>query len=264
MKNKIEDIIGFYRRAGLEFPLAQQRCAQDILLSKIAASSLKRHVTIKGGVVIYERSQALRRATMDVDLDFVHFGIDEESLLSFVSILNAVDDGITLKVIPPLVELHHEDYRGKRMTVRIGDSFGGLIPFSKIDVGVETLGLNQQVLLSFHDIAGKLIEIYANCNEQIFAEKLISLLRHGVYSTRYKDVADMVYLVSSPTFDKCRMQYFLLKKLRRAPDLTKIREKTFEILKASSFRSRALNKTNYWVDVPFEKGLQRILWALEK
>ena len=39
-------------------------------------------------------------------------------------------------------------------------------------------------------------ELQANSNEQMFAEKLASLLRHGALSNRPKDVFDMYYLSS--------------------------------------------------------------------
>ena len=39
-------------------------------------------------------------------------------------------------------------------------------------------------------------ELQANSNEQMFVEKLASLLRHGALSNRQKDIFDMYYLSS--------------------------------------------------------------------
>ena len=43
-------------------------------------SSLNRNVTIKGGVVMRSLSGEIRRATQDIDLDFIRYSISEEGL----------------------------------------------------------------------------------------------------------------------------------------------------------------------------------------
>lgn len=47
--------------------------SQDVVILNIAASPLKRNVTIKGGVVMHNLSHDNRRATQDIDFDFVHY-----------------------------------------------------------------------------------------------------------------------------------------------------------------------------------------------
>ena len=54
---------------------ASSKVCQDVILSKIAKSPLSKHVTIKGGVVIHNISNDARRATRDIDLDFIRYSL---------------------------------------------------------------------------------------------------------------------------------------------------------------------------------------------
>ena len=50
---------------------AQAKACQDVILKAIAESSLNRNVTIKGGVVMRSKTKNIRRATQDLDIDFI-------------------------------------------------------------------------------------------------------------------------------------------------------------------------------------------------
>jgi hypothetical protein len=67
-------------------------------------------------------------------------------------------------------------------------------------------------MLSFADYSGKKIDLLANSNEQILAEKCLSILCHGIKSTRYKGFADMVYLAASSGFNAKKIQEILRQK----------------------------------------------------
>lgn len=55
-----------YKRAA-----ARAKIAHDVVLAAIRSSGMKGFVTIKGGVVMSGITKAVRRATMDMDVDFV-------------------------------------------------------------------------------------------------------------------------------------------------------------------------------------------------
>ena len=50
------------------------------------------------------------------------------------------------------------------------------------------------------------VTLLANSKEQICVEKIKSLLKFGITSTRYKDIFDIYYLINKNDFDK---QHFL-------------------------------------------------------
>lgn len=264
MRKNLNDIIRFYRQEGFSLAQAEQRCVQDVVLSKIESSPCRGNMTLKGGVVLYERSQAQRRATMDIDLDVIHFGIDDGSLLELISLLNQVDDGVFLKVSAPFEELRQQDYRGKRVRFKLNDTFGGSIANSKIDFGVETKGAVGQTILSFVDYSGKKINLLANSNEQIFAEKCLSLLRHGIKSTRYKDFADMVYLATSSGFNAKKMQEILRQKSpKMVGGIAEIKERVISVCGNQRFRNLFSSQDYYWVSIPFAEGYEEVIHALE-
>ena len=56
---------------------AQSKLGQDIVLKAIADSGMARKATIKGGVVMRSLSGDSRRATQDLDLDFIRYSISD-------------------------------------------------------------------------------------------------------------------------------------------------------------------------------------------
>ena len=54
---------------------AEAKVCQDIVLKALAESSLSNNATIKGGVVMREISKDARRATQDMDIDFIRYSL---------------------------------------------------------------------------------------------------------------------------------------------------------------------------------------------
>ena len=172
---------------------AQAKVCQDVILKAISASSLSRNVTIKGGVVMRSKTKNIRRATQDLDIDFIRYSLANESIDMFVNKLNCID-GLSLARIGDIEELKQQDYHGKRVYIEIKDSFDNVI-ISKLDLGVHNrLDIEQEEYcfdIAFDEEGASLL---INSNEQMFAEKLRSLLRFGAVSTRYKDIFDLYFL----------------------------------------------------------------------
>ena len=172
---------------------AEAKVCQDVILKALSESSLSRNATIKGGVVMRSISGDARRATQDMDIDFIRYSLDDESIRLFIRKLNCLAD-ITIEQTGVITELKQQDYHGKRVHIRITDSTGDYLE-SKIDLGVhKNLSIEQQEYcfdIAFYDEGANLL---INTKEQMFTEKLRSLLKFGPNSTRYKDIFDMRYL----------------------------------------------------------------------
>jgi predicted nucleotidyltransferase component of viral defense system len=82
---------------------ASARVCQDIILYGIANGSMNRNVTIKGGVVMRNISNNSRRATQDIDLDFIRYSISDESIKAFISQLYMMD-GMKITLKTPIIE----------------------------------------------------------------------------------------------------------------------------------------------------------------
>lgn len=93
----LDDLIKIYVKNGYNYPDAEAQVCQDIILSKIANSKYKEHITIKGGVVMHSISNNIRRATRDLDLDFIKYSLEDDSITNFINNLNASDDKIKIE-----------------------------------------------------------------------------------------------------------------------------------------------------------------------
>ena len=182
-----------YQKEGLSTPLARARVCQDVVLLAISNGMLKRNVTIKGGIVMRSITNNMRRATRDIDLDFIHYPLSEEGINSFISRLNCVD-GLIIERFGKIEELKHQDYHGKRVYLEIKDTFNNAIT-SKLDIGVHPdYSLEQEEYCFDVCMSDEGVSLLKNTSEQVFAEKLRSLLVWGANSHRYKDIYDMYYL----------------------------------------------------------------------
>jgi len=77
----------------------------------------------------------IRRATEDLDLDFIRYSLDDDSIRDFIIKLNCLD-GIAIDIKNDKIEpLSQQEYSGKRVYITIKDNFGNSLE-SKIDLGV--------------------------------------------------------------------------------------------------------------------------------
>ena len=182
---------------------AQAKVCQDIILKAIADSSLNRNVTIKGGVVMRSKTGNIRRATQDIDMDFIRYPLADEAIDLFILKLNCLE-GISIKRHGTIEELKQQDYSGKRVYVELKDLDGNTI-ISKLDLGVHNkLDIEQEEYCFDVALDEEGASLLINSNEQMFSEKLRSLLRFGAISTRYKDIFDMYYLKDKIDREKLR------------------------------------------------------------
>ncbi len=188
LRNLIDEMM----KIGYGADEAQARVCQDIILKALSLSSLSRNVTIKGGVVMRSITNDVRRATQDMDIDFIKYSLANDSIDKFIKMLNTIE-GITIKRVGEITELSQQDYNGKRVFVLIIDNYDNRIE-SKIDLGVHKhFDIEQEEYcfdIAFDNDGASLL---INSKEQMFTEKLRSLLKFGTFSTRYKDIYDMFY-----------------------------------------------------------------------
>lgn len=174
---------------------ADAKIAHDIVLKAIESAGFHDKVTIKGGVVMSGITDTVRRATIDMDIDFLGYSLGDTAIRRFVQRLNRVA-GCEIQILGEVQELRQQEYRGKRLNLVLTDDFGYSIK-TKVDIGVHTNKSIEQEDFRFKIITDNGgVVLLVNTKEQIFVEKLKSLLRFGVVSTRYKDVYDLFYLSS--------------------------------------------------------------------
>lgn len=174
----------------------EEKLAQDIVLKAISESGLRANITIKGGVVMATLTKDIRRTTMDLDIDFVRYSLGDDAIEEMIRRLNCIE-GVTISRVGDIVELKQQEYSGKRVYLSLQDREGYAIQY-KLDIGVHALNAVEQRDMDFDlsYIEAEKANLQANAPEQVFVEKLKSLLRLGAISSRGKDVFDMLYLTS--------------------------------------------------------------------
>ena len=240
---------------------AQARICQDIILDAIAKCHLSKNVTIKGGVVMRNISNNVRRATVDIDFDFIKKSISDDSIKRFVNQLNEVSD-VTITIIGKIEELNQQDYKGKRVHISISDGNGLAIP-SKMDIGVhKDLDITQEEYsfdICFQDDGASLL---MNSKEQILVEKLKSILRHDIASTRFKDIFDICYLsdkVSDKKLKACIKRYIFEDTTLDVNTKSDIVSRMERILSSKLFISNIKTSKKNWLDLSLEEVLQKDL-----
>lgn len=239
---------------------AQAKVCQDIILRAIAKSSLSRNVTIKGGVVMRGKTNNVRRATQDIDIDFIRYSLSDESIELFVHKLNCIQ-GIKLERVGKIETLNQQDYQGKRIYIKVSDEENNSF-VSKLDIGVhKKLEIEQEEFCFEVAMDEEGASLLINSNEQMFVEKLRSLLRFGFISTRYKDIYDMYYLsdkLNPKRLEICLETYIFKDPRMREKDIAGIIRRVSIVFADPSYQSRLASTDQRWLDEDIQIVLKKI------
>jgi len=245
---------------------AQLKLGQDIVLKAISESGMARHTTIKGGVVMRSISGDVRRATQDIDLDFIRYSISDESIHRFVGKLNCIE-GLTIEQVGRIVELKQQDYKGKRIHISVTDAQGTVISL-KMDIGVHNdLAIEQDEYafdVGFQDDA---VSLLINSPAQMITEKLKSMIRFGSRNTRYKDVFDICYLrsfVNKKQLKDCIKRYiFDDETLRNVNDMSAVVGRVERMFADPVYSSELRSSDKNWLDISVDEAIESVLAFLK-
>ena len=247
---------------GYSAAAAEAKACQDIILKAIAKSPLGRNVTIKGGVVMRSITGSIRRATQDIDLDFIHYSLDEQSISGFIKKINCLKE-FDISISGRIEELSQQEYQGKRTYITIKDSDGNSIS-GKIDFGVHTqMDIEQEEHCFDICTNDDAVSLLINSKEQIFTEKLRSLLKLGPFSTRYKDIFDMCYLaeiIDNGKLLKCIQRYIFDASEMRETDINGIISRLEKIFSNRIYKEKIERsaKSN-WLGIKCSDAFGRII-----
>ena len=240
---------------------AVSKVCQDVILLKISKYNMRDNVTVKGGVVMMQLSKDKRRATQDLDIDFIKYSLNEDAVRTFIEKMS--DDDIKLS-IKSITELKHLDYNGKRIYLDIIDNYNNKLG-TKIDLGVHKyLDVKQENMYFDLSIVDDGVSLLANSREQIFTEKLKSLLRFRIASTRYKDIFDFYYLINDKDFNKKKCLTYIDKlifsdKSISINDITNLYKILEQTLNNDSFKNMLKQANNNWLGLPVDDVVNNIL-----
>ena len=255
--------IDFYLKKGYEDAYATSKVAQDIILSKIAKSNYRKNITIKGGVVMFNITNDKRWATVDIDIDLIRYSLEDKSILLLFEKLNQIDDGIKIIVNKKIKPLKHQNYHGKRVNIVLKDSFENQIE-TKIDIGVHNnLDIEQEEYMFNFEAFNNKMTLLINTKEQIFVEKLLSMLKHGIRTTRYKDIYDFYYLITEGNMDKewliKLINIYCINSDLKISTTSEITYELIKIFKNANFLENVQNSRYNWIGEKTDIVLDTIL-----
>ena len=112
---------------GYSTDTANAKIAHDVVIAAVKAAGFHDNLTVKGGVVMSGITNVVRRATMDMDVDFLRYSLADASIRKFVARLNRVSD-CKIAISGAIKPLKQQEYKGKRIYLRVTDGFADMLP----------------------------------------------------------------------------------------------------------------------------------------
>ena len=114
------------------------------------------------------------------------------------------------------------------------------------------------------NIIDESVSLLINSKEQIIVEKLKSLLKFGITSTRFKDIFDFYYLINNENLDKDKLIKYIdilifKDENMREHTIEDISKRLTSILNNSRFQTRINTANNNWLEVPIKDVIDNIL-----
>lgn len=257
---RIQEWLTDIEKQGYRGANARAKLCQDIVLEAISKGKLSRHVTIKGGVVMRSLTGDIRRATQDIDIDFIRYPLTDEAIRRFIASINIFGD-IHIEIIGTIEPLKHQDYQGKCFAIRIYDEDTAIE--SKIDLGVhKDLSIQQEEYCFDVCMDDNGASLLINSREQMLTEKLCSLLKFGPLSTRFKDVFDICYLVdhvNAEILDGCMHRYIFGNDKMRKNSYSDIVSRLQDTFANPRYLAQIRTSRKNWLGVREQDAFEKIL-----
>ena len=108
------------------------------------------------------------------------------------------------------------------------------------------------------------VTLLINSKEQIFSEKLKSLLKFGFISTRYKDIFDFYYLINNENLNKnilikCFNTFIFSDETMKENNLEDIFKRLNRILHNKNYLKSLNTAKNNWLELPIEEVVKSVL-----
>ncbi len=179
------------------------------LLERISVSKYKDRFILKGGMLIAALVGINSRTTMDMDATLQGYPLSEKTLQEALSDICAfqLEDDVTL-VLDHILPIRGDDeYGGYR--VALIAKYESINTPLKIDITTGDIITPEAIRYAFHsNFENKRIEVWAYNIETILAEKVETILRRSVLSTRPRDFYD-VYIIMRTQRQRINKKIFI-------------------------------------------------------
>lgn len=229
------------------------------LIERLARSSYRESLILKGGLLIASMIGVDQRTTIDMDATVKNLAMNEDSLKRVMTeiIDTAIDDGVSFK-LDRIVPIREEDkYNSFRVSLEA--RFDRIRVPMRIDITTGDVITPGEIDYQYSSIFGKeKIIIKAYTLETILAEKYETILRRSVLSSRPRDLYDV------HTLFRLKKDQISIATLKKAIENTALRrrssntiadyERVVSELMESEYQKRLWK--NYQNENSYAKGIQ--------
>lgn len=223
LKALLKDLSSKY---GITPQASLQMYCLERLLDRIAASRFRKHFVIKGGFLIASILGIGSRSTMDIDATVKGFSVCYENVDSIFKEICDIDIADQLTFSFERIEEIREkdDYLGLRVFIEC--RYGKMNVPLTVDLTTGDTIIPREIEYMYKCVFDdKVIPVLAYPLENVFAEKLDTIVARGIANTRTRDFYDVYTLYAM------KKEEVNFETLRLALEATSRRRSTFEILK---------------------------------
>ena len=208
MSSRAMSLKGRINNYAKENHIAAQVVLQNFMferfLARLSDSSFRDKFVVKGGMLVAAIVGLGTRATMDLDTTLRDFPLTEIEIRKAFREIISIDKGDEVVFLLQSVEPIRKDdiYGGFR--VRIDAKYDTIVTPLSIDISTGDAMTPHPVSYIFREIFDDSIQIplWGYNVETILAEKLETILRRGVFTTRPRDFYDVYILGTTQPVDK--------------------------------------------------------------
>jgi predicted nucleotidyltransferase component of viral defense system len=166
-------------------------------LERVAVSKYKDNFIIKGGMLVTAMVGVALRSTMDIDTTIKNQALSESEAKRIVDEISKIDigDGVTFEIKSVSTIMDDMEYPGIRITMNA--VMENLITPIKIDISTDDVITPHAAEFEYKLLLEeRSISLWSYNLETILAEKLQTVLAHGILNTRMRDFYDIYTLLS--------------------------------------------------------------------
>ncbi len=178
----------------------------DAFLSRLAASTYKNKLILKGGLYLSSILGVDTRSTMDIDFYLKKVSMDKELIMRLIEEVSSIniEDGIVFEVVGS-TEIREDDIYGGFQVKLLGRLDNVKYQFG-IDVATGDPIIPSERNYNYKClVTGEVLPLKAYSLESVVAEKLETILSKGIANSRSKDYYDL-YILRKTQFDNIDLQ----------------------------------------------------------
>ncbi|MDD7715453.1 MAG: nucleotidyl transferase AbiEii/AbiGii toxin family protein [Mollicutes bacterium] len=178
----------------------------DAFLSRLAVSTYKNKLILKGGLYLSSILGVDTRNTMDIDFYLKKVSMDKELIMRLIEEVSSIniEDGIVFEVVGS-TEIREDDIYGGFQVKLLGRLDNVKYQFG-IDVATGDPIIPSERNYNYKClVTGEVLPLKAYSLESVVAEKLETILSRGVTNSRSKDYYDL-YILRKTQFDNIDLQ----------------------------------------------------------